>query len=273
MASAQPPSEERTGLRKRITVITGVIAGIVAAAAVFGAVATRPAQALPSSSYKGACSNCHSATATGSVSAVPSKTTLAAGEKYTVSVTIPFTNTGNYGARIDDAGGTAKAYGGAQSGSPVVVNMTAPAAAGTYTYTAWGVRSTSSSSSGQAGSTTYQVTVQSSGGGGGATTDTVPPTALAQAAASVKKGKTATLRYRIDDPAPNLGTATATITIKNAKGVVVKTLKLTAKPVNTPQKATFKARMKKGKYTFSVTAVDAAGNPSTNVSFKKLTVK
>ena len=68
-------------------------------------------------------------------------------------------------------------------------------------------------------------------------------------------------------------TATATITIKDATGTVVKTLVLTAKPVNAPQKATFKATLKKGKYKFYVTAVDAAGNPSANVSFNKLTVK
>ncbi len=258
-------------MRKRIAVITGVIAAVVAAAAVFGAVATKPAEALPT--YNGACSSCHSATPVGAVSALPSKPTLSAGEKYTVSVTIPFTNSGQYGARIDNAGGTAQADAGPQSGNPVVVNMTAPATAGTYTYTAWGVRSTTSISNGQAAPTTYQITVQSSGGGNGATADTVPPTALAQAAASVKKGKTATLKYKVNDPAPNLGTASATITIKNARGKVVKTLVLTAKPVNTPQKATFKAKLKKGKYKFYVTAVDAAGNHSTNVSFKKLTVK
>lgn len=256
-------------MRKRIAVITGVIATVVATATVFGAVATRPAQALPT--YSGACSGCHSGTPVGAVTALPSKTTLSAGEKYTVSVTIPFTNGGKYGARIDNTGGTAQADAGPQSGNPVVVNMTAPSTAGTHTYTAWGVRG--KPSAGEAASTTYQITVQSSGGGGGGTADTVPPTALAQAAASVKKGKTATLKYKINDPAPNLGTASAAITIKNAKGKAVKTLVLTAKPVNRPQKATFKATLKKGKYKFYVTAVDGAGNRSTNISFKKLTVK
>jgi hypothetical protein len=261
-------------LRKRTTVIAGVIAGIVVTAAIFGAVTTKPADALPT--YKGACSGCHTATPSGAVSAQPSNATLAPNQAYTVSVTIPFTNSGQYGARIDDASNVAQASQGPQAGNPVVLNMTAPAAAGTYTYTAWGVRSTAASTSGQAASATYQITVQSSAGGGGGsapTTDTVAPTAIAQAAASVKKGKTATLKYKINDPAPNLGTATATITIKNAKGQVVKTLVLTAKPVNTPQKATFKATLKKGKYKFYVTAVDAAGNQSTNVSFNKLTVK
>jgi hypothetical protein len=258
-------------LKKRTTVITGVIAGIVAAAALFGAVATKPAEALPS--YKSTCSSCHSATPTGTVSAAPSKTTLAPGEAYTVSVTIPFTNSGNYGAWIHNSAGTTSVSAGPSASGPVVVNMTAPSAAGPYTYTAFGVRSTTNQSVGQAASTTYQITVQSNGGGGGTVTDTVAPTAVAQAAASVKKGKTATLKYKVTDPAPNLGTATATITIKNAKGKVVRTLVLTAKPVNTPQKATFKATLKKGKYKFFVTAVDAAGNPSTNVSSNKLTVK
>jgi hypothetical protein len=257
-------------LRKRIAVITGVIAAIVATAAVFGAVATKPADALPT--YGGACSasGCHTSTPTGAVSAQASQTTLSPGAAYTVTVTIPFTNTGRYGARIDNAGGVAQAHAGPQAGNPIVVNVTAPSAAGTYTYTAWGVRG--APGGGQAASTTYQITVQSNAGGG-TVTDTVAPTAVAQAATSVKKGKTATLKYKVTDPQPNLGTASATITIKNAKGKVVKKLVLTAKPVNTPQKATFKATLKKGKYKFYVTAVDAAGNHSTNISFKKLTVK
>ncbi|HZL65045.1 MAG TPA: hypothetical protein VFD50_08935 [Thermoleophilia bacterium] len=256
-------------MRKRIAVITGVIAVIVAAAAVFGAVATKPAEAFPSKAQ--ACSNCHGSATAGAVKATPSKTTpLAPGEAYTVNVAITFPSGGQYGTWVTNGAGTpsASAYAGPGSASTVVVPMHAPTTPGTYSYTAWGVRGTPSA--GQNGNGTYQVTVQSSGG---TTTDTVAPTAIARAAASVKKGKTATLKYKVTDPAPNLGTATATITIKNAKGKVVKTVVLTAKPVNTPQKATFKATLKKGKYKFYVTAVDAARNHSSNVSFKKLTVK
>jgi hypothetical protein len=271
MDHVQSPSEERNGLTKRIAVITGVIAVIVAAAAVLGAVATKPAEAFPSKAQ--ACSNCHGSTAAGTVRATPSKTTpLAPGEGYTVSVAIKFPSAGQYGAWVTNGAGTpsASAHAGPGSASTVVVPMTAPATPGTYNYIAWGVRGTPGA--GQNGHGNYQITVQS-GGGGGTTTDTVAPTAIAQAAASVKKSKTATLKYKVTDPAPNLGTATATITIKDAKGTVVRTLVQTAKPVNAPQRATFKATLKKGTYTFYVTAVDAAGNHSTNVSFNKLTVK
>jgi len=270
MALVQPPSQEMTGLKKRSAVITGVIA-VVVAVAVFGAAATKPAEAFPSKAQ--ACSNCHGSATAGAVTATPSKTTLAPGAAYTVSVAITFPSAGQYGAWVTNGAGTpsASAHAGPGSARNVVVAMTAPAAPGTYNYAAWGVRGTPGA--GQNGHGTYQITVQSSGGGGGTTTDTVAPTAIAQAAASVKKGKTATLKYKVTDPAPNLGTATATITIKDATGTVVKTLVLTAKPVNAPQKATFKATLKKGAYTFYVTAVDAAGNHSTNVSFNKLTVK
>ena len=256
-------------MKKRSAVITGAIL-VVLAAAVFGAAATKPAEAFPSKAQ--ACSNCHASATAGAVKATPSKTTLAPGATYTVKVAITFPSAGQYGAWVTNGAGTpsASAHAGPGSASTVVVPMTAPAAPGTYNYTAWGVRGTPGA--GQNGHGNYQITVQS-GGGGGTTTDTVAPTAIAQAAASVKKGKTATLKYKVTDPAPNLGTATATITIKDAKGTVVKTLVQTAKPVNAPQRATFKATLKKGTYTFYVTAVDAAGHHSTNVSFNKLTVK
>jgi len=259
-------------LKKRIAVITGVIAVTVAAAAVFGAVATKPAEAFPSKAQ--ACSNCHGSATAGAVKATPSTLSpLAPGDAYTVSVAITFPSSGQYGAWVTNGAGTpsASANAGPGSASTVVVHMTAPTTPGTYNYTAWGVRGTPGA--GQTGSGTYQITVQSSSGGGGGGTTVVAPATVAPSAASVKKGKTATLKYKVTDPAPNLGTATATITIKDATGTVVKTLVLTAKPVNAPQKATFKATLKKGAYTFYVTAVDAAGNHSTNVSFNKLTVK
>jgi hypothetical protein len=256
-------------LKKRITVITGVIAGIVAATALFGAVATKPAEALPG--YKSTCSSCHSATPSGTVTAVPSKTTLAPGEAYTVTVTIPFTNTGMYGAWIHNSGNTTSVSAGPNATGPVVVNMTAPSAAGPYTYTAFGVRSTTNQSTGEAASTTYQITVQSNGGGGGSTT--VAPTTVAPNAASVKKGKTVALKFRVNDTNSGAATATVTIRVKNAAGKVVKTINAGAKPVNAPQSASFKCTLKKGKYKFFVSAKDSLGLAAGNVASNKLTVK
>ena len=127
----------------------------------------------------------HSATPTGIVTAVRSKSALAPGEAYTVTVSIPFTNRGMYGAWIHE-GSTTSVSAGPSATGPVVVNTTVPSTAGPYTYTAFGVRSTTNQSSGQAASTTYQITVQSNGGGGGTT---VAPTTLAPRAAGVMKGK------------------------------------------------------------------------------------
>jgi hypothetical protein len=255
-------------LRKRIAVITAVTAGIVAAAAVFGAAATKPAEALPS--YKSTCSSCHSATPSGAVTAAPSKTALAPGEAYTVTVTIPFGNAGQYGAWIHDAAGTASVAAGPSATGPVVVNMTAPSAPGAYDYTAMGVRSTTNSGSGQAASATYHIDVQSTAGGGGSTG---APKTVAPNAASVKKGKTATLKFRVDDSNSGAATATVTIQVKNAAGKVVKTINAGAKPVNTPQSATFKCTLKKGKYKFYVSAKDSLGNAAGNVAFNSLKVK
>ena len=63
------------------------------------------------------------ATPTGTVTAVPSKATLAPGEAYTVTVTIPFTNTGMYGAWIDNSANTTSVAAGPNATGPVVVNM------------------------------------------------------------------------------------------------------------------------------------------------------
>jgi hypothetical protein len=257
-------------LKRSRRALTISIVGLAAAGALFAAVAAKPAEALPG--YQSTCSSCHKATPTGAVTPTPSKSSLAPGEAYTVSVDIPFTNTGKYGAWIANAAGTplASVAAGPSATNPVVVSMTAPAAAGTYTYTAFGVRSTTNQSSGQAASATYQITVTGGGGGG---TDTTAPTPTAPSKASVKKGKIATLKYQINDPIPNLGSATTTVTIKNAKGKIVKTIHAGTKPVNTLQRATFKCKLAKGKYTFNVTAVDAAGNASTVTATNTLTVK
>ena len=86
------------------------------------------------------------------------------------------------------------------------------------------------------------------------------PTVLAPSTSSVVKGKKATLKYQVNDPAPNLGAATALIKIKNSAGKVVKTLKPGPVGVNALQKASFICKLAKGKYKFYVKATDGAGN-------------
>ena len=141
----------------------------------------------------------------------------------------------------------------------------------------WGAKGTPGS--GQATSVTYQVTVVDNtgggggGGGGGTIVDAPAPTVKAPSAANVVKGKKATLKYRVDDAAPNLGTAKAGIKIKKRKGKVVKTIEVGAKAVNVVQKATFTCKLAKGTYKFYVTATDAAGNRSVKAAVNKLTVR
>ena len=243
---------------------------VVAIALAVIMVGAKPAQAQPS--QKATCTGCHAATPSGSVTATPSKTRLAPGEAYTVNVGVALSASGQAGYWIssNDASTPAVNITGGPGSSPFTASATAPSAAGTYTYKVWGAKG-KPSSGGQATSTTYQITV--AGGGGGGTVDTVAPTTLAPSAAKVVKGKKATLKYQVNDASPNLGTAKAVITIRNKAGKVVKTLKPAAVAVNAPQKVTFTCKLAKGKYTFSVTATDAAGNASSNTAANKLTVK
>lgn len=103
--------------------------------------------------------------------------------------------------------------------------------------------------------------------------DTVRPVPKALAAAKVKRGKTATLRYRVNDAAPSAGTATVVIKIRNAAGKVKKTLRLGVQPTGQALKARFRANLKKGTYKWHVYATDAAGNRQSKAARQKLTVK
>jgi photosystem II stability/assembly factor-like uncharacterized protein len=100
------------------------------------------------------------------------------------------------------------------------------------------------------------------------------PVPKALAAATVKKGKKATLRYRIKDALPGCGKANVTITIRTAKGKQVKkltTIKNAAE--NKDLKASFVCTLKPGTYSFWVAAADIAGNKATKTASAKLTVR
>jgi len=91
-------------------------------------------------------------------------------------------------------------------------------------------------------------------------------------AATVKAGKTVKLKYVVNDPLPSIGQATVTIQIgKGAK--VVRSISVGVQPTNVPLAYSFKAKLKKGVYSWRVLATDLAGNPASAITPAKLTVK
>ena len=155
-----------------------VIAVLVAGAALFAAVSAKPAAAYPN--YDN-CSGCHTLAPSGPVSAVPSTTTPAAGAAYTVDITNGLTASGHTGYHVEsnDAGTppVTTVFGGGSSSTATTfqANMTAPPAAGTYTYKVWLVKG--GGSAGMATSVTYSITV-----GGTPAPDTTAPTTVASGA-------------------------------------------------------------------------------------------
>jgi hypothetical protein len=103
--------------------------------------------------------------------------------------------------------------------------------------------------------------------------DTTAPVTRALAAASARSGARAKLKYQVDDARPGSPTATVTIKIKNARGKVVKTLKLGKRAVNTPLTARFTCTLAKGRYRFVVYATDQAGNAQARAGGNRLTVR
>ncbi len=103
--------------------------------------------------------------------------------------------------------------------------------------------------------------------------DTSRPTTSAPSAASVVRGRTATLKYRVRDAAPNGGKAAVVIKVKNRAGKVVKTLKTGKVAVNKTLSKKFTCKLAKGRYTFSVYATDLAGNTQAKVGSNRLVVK
>jgi hypothetical protein len=96
-------------------------------------------------------------------------------------------------------------------------------------------------------------------------------TVAAPSSASVKKGHTAALKYRVDQ-AILAGTADVTITIKNASGAVVNTQIRDGVPMNTLNTCKFRCKLDRGVYTFTVSARSAAGAAS-NTASNTLTVR
>lgn len=103
--------------------------------------------------------------------------------------------------------------------------------------------------------------------------DTRKPATKAPSRASVRRGRTATLKYEVVDLAPNGGMANVRIKIKTLGGRTVKTLRLSTKPVNVTLAAKFRCKLAKKTYRFYVYASDAAGNAQSKAGSNKLIVK
>lgn len=105
--------------------------------------------------------------------------------------------------------------------------------------------------------------------------DTVKPAPKAPYVATAYRGRTATLRYKVVDAAPNGGTASGKLVVKNPAGRVVKTLKYTGKTVGVVYRAKFSVPKlwKAGTYKFHVYATDTAGNAQVKVALNKLVIK
>jgi hypothetical protein len=91
--------------------------------------------------------------------------------------------------------------------------------------------------------------------------DTQAPVVRASAA-SVVRGRLATLRYRLDDPRPGSPTATVTIRVTDRHGKVVRRAVLLETTVDATHAYRFLCKLAKGRYIWTAAAKDAAGNPA-----------
>jgi hypothetical protein len=103
--------------------------------------------------------------------------------------------------------------------------------------------------------------------------DTTKPDTETLGNVSVRKGKTAKLKFRIGEPSGLSPTADVVIKVKRSDGTTAKTLTADDAPVNSSQTAPFTCNLKKGAYKWYVYATDRAGNTQENVAQARLTVK
>jgi hypothetical protein len=96
-------------------------------------------------------------------------------------------------------------------------------------------------------------------------------TTEAPSPATVKRGKVATLKFRVIEPVLG-GVADVTIRIQKS-GRVVKTLRVMDAPMNSLQRRTFTCTLAKGTYRFYVSATTKAGAVSSNTAWNTLKVK
>ena len=103
--------------------------------------------------------------------------------------------------------------------------------------------------------------------------DTVRPTTTARRNVVVRRGRTATLRFRVDDVAPCGPTATAVVAVTTTRGRVLKRFVRRRVPIGKATSVAFTCRLPKGSYRYVVTARDTAGNTQSLAGRARLTVR
>jgi len=103
--------------------------------------------------------------------------------------------------------------------------------------------------------------------------DTRRPTTVALSDATVRRGGTATLRFRVNDLSPCASTATVVISVRTLSGKYVKTLRLSSRRVNVNLAYSFHCNLAKRTYRFFVLAQDRAGNRNIVVGSRRLVVR
>ena len=113
--------------------------------------------------------------------------------------------------------------------------------------------------------------LHTSDGGGTGFVDKKPPTTKAFNSVVVAKGKQFTVKYAVDDT--QSGRAATWIEVKTTTGAEVETYWIGLKATNATLKAKLKATMAKGRYVYTVVAVDLAGRSVVAPGANTLTVK
>ena len=102
--------------------------------------------------------------------------------------------------------------------------------------------------------------------------DTRRPTPGVLHAVGVMHSTTAKVEFRVDDVAPNGGSASATLVVSTLSGRDVQTVKLDSRDVGTDLVARFRCDLPRGFYAVRVEARDAAGNAATDVARTRFVV-
>ena len=159
----------RVSLPKIAVLATGLAAAVMA----FN-MSPQAAQATPNMAQN--CANCHNGSTSTATTATPSTSTPVVGATYTVAITLEANPTGgNSGYAIVPVSPDTQETNGGNTGPLLsyTATMTAPASAGTYTYTVY--TNQGSQPTGQTGSAVYTITVAAAS----TTTATTPPTTAA----------------------------------------------------------------------------------------------
>jgi len=103
--------------------------------------------------------------------------------------------------------------------------------------------------------------------------DTVRPEPRVLRDTTVRRGKKAVLRYRVDDAQPCGPTSTVVVELRTRSGRLLRTFVRRRVPIGWPQKLSFTCTLPKGSYRWFVNARDVAGNPDVAPDKGKLIVR